>query len=573
MARNPLVVSMIHALQQADAQGRYVPNYLRSHNPQSVLAVPADPSHRRDLIQGALQQVTRDSWFLHGPNPHCYLPKPAGQHWAAYYGPGVAAAWKGVHSGLHDKSFGDILLEGVIAVTDNPAFKAIIGIATAAIPGVGAVLAPLAVALETAVTNLVKKAHEGHIDAGDVLSNVANVAMSSTGALSAASPALKDAIDTGRTTFDKVKATASQVTAIARAATQVDLVHELTMARSLLLRAKHGDKAAHAQLAHISRCARAGQPAAIKVLALTTAVAHGMKHGHIPHATPIEIACFRSGKPLPRHLAYFSAPHLRHPFLFPKGRHTIGTHPLAHLSIHEQAAHQDRYSEDENGATDGTMHYGDSSPPAAYNESNGGYDNEESGSYALHDGEADDPDASEGGGVEAESGWYEPDPREADYPDASEGGGVTTCECDGAAGVGNGTQPFRFAPGFKLPPKRTPFKFAPGFKLPPKRTPFKFAPGFKLPAHAATPFHFAPGFAVPAAAASSLPFLPAGGGYGGGDGGGGSDSAYGYAEPGASAANEGDQPGTYGDDPDQDERSEAASEDQRDSDTADWAAE
>ena len=185
----------------------------------------------------------------------------------------------------HDQTFWDSVADGAIDVMKNPAFSAVVGVATACIPGVGAVLAPFAVALQRGVTNMVDKARHGGLSAGDALSTVANIAAKG---VSAASPAIGDAIDKGVTTAEQVYGTAKQVLAVARSAHVPEITAQLRGARTIVLRAKHGDVSARRHIMKIVTQAKAGHPASVAALGYITSVVHGLATGHIPPATPHE---------------------------------------------------------------------------------------------------------------------------------------------------------------------------------------------------------------------------------------------------------------------------------------------
>ena len=184
------------------------------------------------------------------------------------------------------KSVWDDIADGAISVMKSPVFSAVVGIATAAIPGIGLALAPIAVAVQRGVTNMVDKARHGDLEAKDALDTVVNVAASGA---AAASPAMRQAIDEGRATVSSLQRTAKTALAVARTEHEdVSLVANLRASRALVLRAKAGDEKAIQRLRQIAHRARSGDHHAVKALAHITAIVHGMATGHVPMTTERE---------------------------------------------------------------------------------------------------------------------------------------------------------------------------------------------------------------------------------------------------------------------------------------------
>lgn len=191
------------------------------------------------------------------------------------------------------KGFWDNVLDGVIAVASSPVFSAVIGVATAAIPGVGAVLAPIAVIVQRKVTQMVVDARDGKSPkASAILEGAAELAAAGA---SAASPAAAAMVNRAK----EVVATARHVAASPEVK---ELTAKLSATRRLIVKAQSGDAHAAAAITATVEEAKKGHKPSIAHLALISAVAKGMKDRKVPKATRAEkkhfgrIAILKFGK-------------------------------------------------------------------------------------------------------------------------------------------------------------------------------------------------------------------------------------------------------------------------------------
>lgn len=304
--RNPDVYKLIEAMKAAERRGNKAPKAI-----WNAVNKKADRTTRAKLVKAALKRADVQAFFAKEPEAKKWLMKV---------------------EKLRNRDFWTQVGDVVATVANQPIFQAVVTAATAAIPGVGLALAPLAAAGMSAANAAYRNATgfeakvplpalqglaagaikgggiggsgsfdlkaslSGAIGKGpaDMGSQVVSQVINQMKAAGATPAVIQKTLKAQATLAELGKQAAAgdpkarKTAAVIRGIANPQAFAALKVARTLVIKSQGGDPAARAQIARLAASAQKGNPAALRGFATVTAISRGLQLGQVPKATPQE---------------------------------------------------------------------------------------------------------------------------------------------------------------------------------------------------------------------------------------------------------------------------------------------